>query len=82
MFQVFALTELLVEETGIMNDGERKCFQKKKKKILASSFYKSGSIQTLRHLKGTSLIIPIATRQNLGFGNTRPRRLGSVDVSI
>lgn len=64
-----------------MNDGERKCFQKKKKiVILASSFYKSGSIQTLRHLKCILLIIPIATSQNLGSGNTRPSRMGSVDV--
>ena len=53
---------------------------KKKKKILASSVYKSGSIQTLRHLKCILLIIPIATSQNLGFGNTRPSRMGSVDM--
>lgn len=35
----FALMELLVAETDIMNDGERKMFSGKKK-ILAPSFYK------------------------------------------
>lgn len=37
----FALTELLVAETDIMNDEERKMFSGKKKKLLAPSFYKT-----------------------------------------
>lgn len=45
----FALTELLVAETDIMNDEERKMFSGKKKNYLPHPFIKRGSIQIVCH---------------------------------